>query len=81
MKKCVICGREFEEFGNNPAPLFEGEEEYCCDFCNYAFVVPARMSESYFHFVKWQLGIVNQHRTAKEELQRFTVNFQPKTAL
>lgn len=40
MKKCCICGKEFEGWGNNPWPL-EGDE--CCDDCNYEYVIPARI--------------------------------------
>ena len=31
MKKCVICKKEFEGFGNNAEPIKEGR---CCDECN-----------------------------------------------
>lgn len=41
MKKiCVLCGEEFEGYGNNAAPLAEG---ICCDSCNVE-VVKKRIS-------------------------------------
>lgn len=43
MKKkiCCLCGQEYEGWGNNPYPLAtEGE---CCDSCNMAKVIPARI--------------------------------------
>jgi hypothetical protein len=39
-KTCCICGEDFHEWGNNPAP-FTGE--ICCNDCNDRFVVPIRM--------------------------------------
>lgn len=42
-KICVICGKEFEGWGNNPYPVAnEGE---CCDECNASKVIPARIKE------------------------------------
>lgn len=40
IKVCDICGKKFEEFGNNPAP-FKGER--CCNDCNNKLVVPLRI--------------------------------------
>lgn len=37
---CVICGEEFEGYGNNAAPYAEG---ICCDECNALYVIPARI--------------------------------------
>ncbi len=41
--KCSICGKEFEGYGNNPAPLKRGK---CCDDCNLNVVLPLRMALS-----------------------------------
>lgn len=41
MKTCSICQREFEEFGNNAQPVNDGR---CCDECNSAVVLPARIA-------------------------------------
>ena len=38
---CVICGREFEGWGNNPDPV--ADHGQCCDDCNMMYVVPARL--------------------------------------
>ena len=40
-KKCVLCGKEIEGYGNNPAPL--ADEGKCCDSCNSKRVIPARL--------------------------------------
>lgn len=41
INSCIICGEEFEGYGNNPAPV--SEEGRCCDACNLKFVIPARL--------------------------------------
>ena len=40
-ESCIICGEEFEGYGNNPAPV--SKEGRCCDACNLKFVIPARL--------------------------------------
>ena len=40
-KTCCLCGKEFDGYGNNPAPLKESGE--CCDQCNAEKVIPARL--------------------------------------
>jgi len=40
---CVICREEIVGYGNNPAPLFTGEDLTACDECNRIAVVPARI--------------------------------------
>lgn len=42
-KKCVICGKEFEGYGNNASPVKDG---LCCDECNTKVVIPARLKDS-----------------------------------
>lgn len=42
-KTCVLCNKNFEEWGNNPAPL--KSEGQCCDDCNHTKVIPERMKE------------------------------------
>jgi DNA-directed RNA polymerase subunit RPC12/RpoP len=39
--KCIICGKEFEGYGNNPWPV--KAKGRCCDECNLNFVIPARL--------------------------------------
>ena len=42
--KCCLCGIEVEGYGNDPSPIqTENEDDECCDECNLAKVVPARM--------------------------------------
>ena len=45
LKKCCICGKEFVGWGNNPYPVNKDEDARCCDDCNSAFVIPARIAE------------------------------------
>jgi len=33
--KCCFCGKECGEYGNNPYPLSENENDRCCDSCNF----------------------------------------------
>jgi len=43
--KCIICGNEISNYGNNPFPLC-AEDDYesrCCDSCD-AFVIQARIA-------------------------------------
>jgi DNA-directed RNA polymerase subunit RPC12/RpoP len=40
-KKCVICGKEFSGYGNNPWPVKSRGK--CCDECNLNIVIPARL--------------------------------------
>lgn len=44
-KTCVICGKEFEGFGNNPEPVKKWDEGLCCDECNNTVVITARLKE------------------------------------
>ena len=41
-RECVICGREFSGYGNNPWPVMQTGT--CCDECNFDVVLPARMA-------------------------------------
>lgn len=41
MKKCCICGKQFNGWGNNPYPVKESGK--CCDECNWTQVIPARL--------------------------------------
>lgn len=45
MYKCSICGKEFDDWGNNPYPVTKGVDDRCCDKCNDEFVIPARIEE------------------------------------
>lgn len=42
MKKCSICGKDFNEKGNNAVPVNEG---VCCDRCNAEVVIPRRKAD------------------------------------
>ena len=45
MKKCCICGKKFDGFGNNPWPVVKGGCAVCCDDCNTKCVLPARLEK------------------------------------
>lgn len=40
-QKCVLCGKYFDEWGNNPYPITT--KGSCCNFCNDTKVLPARI--------------------------------------
>ena len=43
--KCCLCGIEVEGYGNDPRPLpMKNEDDECCDECNLAKVIPARIN-------------------------------------
>lgn len=42
MKKCVICKKPIEGYGNNAEPVRPGR---CCDECNWKVVLPLRLAE------------------------------------
>ena len=44
---CSICGKTFTGFGNNPYPVTKGENDRCCDACNDAKVIPARLEQMF----------------------------------
>lgn len=39
-KKCCICGKVIDGFGNNANPVKDG---ICCNLCNENYVIPGRM--------------------------------------
>ena len=42
--KCCLCGIEVEGYGNDPSPIqTQNEDDECCDECNLAKVIPARI--------------------------------------
>ena len=41
-KVCVICGKEYNGYGNNAQPVKDGK---CCDKCNQEGVIPARIKK------------------------------------
>ena len=47
MKKkgiCAICGKTYDDYGNNPEPLMPFENRVCNE-CNSNYVIPARLLE------------------------------------
>lgn len=40
--KCVVCGLRIYDYGHNAEPVAKGR---CCDFCNFARVIPERIKE------------------------------------
>lgn len=47
--KCCICGKEVEQFGNNPYPLCDKDDydSRCCNECDQDKVIPARIMMHY----------------------------------
>ena len=43
MKKCCFCNKPVGEHGNNPYPANTEPDAVCCDLCNWAIVIPARL--------------------------------------
>lgn len=41
--KCCFCGKDVGAYGFNPWPIYKASEKTCCDRCNCAFVLPARL--------------------------------------
>ena len=39
---CCICGKEVDEYGNNPFPVKDTGK--CCNKCNIEKVIPMRIS-------------------------------------
>lgn len=39
---CCFCGNTEEGIGNNPWPVNQDENAYCCSRCNQTIVIPAR---------------------------------------
>lgn len=40
-KKCILCGKPYIGYGNNPEPL--ANKGKCCDLCNTTKVIPERV--------------------------------------
>jgi len=40
---CILCGRRFSGWGNNPEPVAHYSEGLACDTCNRERVVPTRL--------------------------------------
>lgn len=65
---CCICGKEFEDYGNNPEPAFPsddgaGNENRCCDVCNEEVVIPARIEAMRRTSCQKSHGNGNSHRS------------------
>jgi hypothetical protein len=43
MPDCCFCKKNIMDYGNNPAPLMDGELYSCCDDCNVKLVIPSRI--------------------------------------
>ena len=41
--KCCICGTDVGKYGNNAWPIYWSTKKRCCDRCNFAYVIPARL--------------------------------------
>ena len=43
VRTCCICGEPISDYGNDPWPVSENPDDRCCDACNAAVVIPARI--------------------------------------
>lgn len=68
-KKCVICGQEFEGFGNNAEPLAHG---LCCDECNEK-VVLIRLAQSQYTY-----GNATMRKHFEQEVAEYNKSHQAK---
>lgn len=48
-QKCILCGKEYEGFGNNAMPVADGR---CCDTCNLEKVIPTRLQDASLEDIK-----------------------------
>ncbi len=55
--KCCICGGTYKNGGCNPEPINNDVKARCCDYCNSAYVIPARAKSKTYIPVKeyWEL--------------------------
>lgn len=47
--KCCLCGNPIDGYGNDPWPVSTAENARCCDTCNAAKVIPARLKLLNYH--------------------------------
>lgn len=45
IKICILCKKEFTEYGNNPWPLASYDDGQCCDHCDCLKVLPERLKQ------------------------------------
>jgi len=50
-KICVICKKEYTEWGNNALPIADGQ---CCNKCNSGRVIPARLRRVLPHIAPYE---------------------------
>lgn len=67
--RCNLCRCEIVGYGNNPAPLAEGDSDRCCDSCDGKYVIPARLYEITFgRFTSEEVAkLVNAIRKENED--------------
>lgn len=41
--KCIFCGNDYGNIGNNPAPVIVSEYGSCCNWCNSTIVLRVRL--------------------------------------
>ena len=47
--RCSICGKPIMGLGNDPRPIRENKNDWCCDECDKAYVQPTRSLFSYLN--------------------------------
>ena len=68
--KCVICGEEYEGYGNNPYPVKDYGK--CCDKCNLEKVIPARINalKPTKDSFSWVDALINSEKSAVDEYRQ-----------
>ncbi len=57
MSLCSICGKPYEEYGNNAQPVNDGK---CCDVCNATIVIPRRIQDR--NNIRREQEIINENK-------------------
>lgn len=63
-KKCCICGKVIDGFGNNANPIKDG---ICCDDCNLNHVIPGRILLSDWETVSFEIVKSEKEKKLTEE--------------
>lgn len=78
--KCCICGKEFEGYGNNPAPY--KEDGCCCNECNRDYVMPSRSYLSILYARNLsEKKVKDEMRKFREQYRVFPYNCNDKLIL
>ena len=63
MSLCSICGKPYEEYGNNAQPVNDGK---CCDVCNATIVIPRRIQDR--NNIRREQEIINENKNRGDRI-------------